>query len=365
MSITDTRQGSSILSAVTGKSLTSLTDRYISGIDPNQLVLWAESHDTYADKSTINVSVEDIHKTYLIQTSRKDASTLYFARPNSGTKLGDIGREDYKNVEIKAINDFHNTFVGQSEDITLDRNSGCFVNVRGKLGAAIVGVSNKTDSLTVDVSNLENGNYKDLVSNKDYTVSAGKVTVTLTNNACILVNKDKSVSTTPEISVGNYDEVYSGTQSIPVTVNNATSVKYSVNNGTAVILTGSSINLDSSVANGKVTVKITATNDTGSANKTINLVKSSTLVNKTIIITDMDLTSAYYVWAWSNDKDGKWYALEYDGDIAGVDLGTSVNFIFAKFAKSTTTPDWSQQPKQTSDMTIDKRIYSFAEFILS
>ena len=360
MSITDTRQGSSILGAVTGKSISSITDRYISGVDPSQLVLWAESHDTYADKSTLSVSVENIHKAYMIQTSRKDASTLYFARPNNGTKLGEVGREDYKNVEIKAINDFHNTFVGQDEDVSV--NNGCFINIRGKLGAAIVGISNSSSTVTLNVSNLEDGNYKDLVTSKDYTVSAGKVTVTLSNNACVLVNKDKSVSTTPEISFGSYEEVFGSTQSIPVTVTNATKVTYSINGGTAVNLTGTSIALGSDVPNGKVTIKVVASNDAGSTSKTINLVKSSSLADKTFVITDMDTTYNYFIWGWSTDSDGKWYTLTYDNNIAGVSLGTAVNFIVVRFPKSVTTPDWSTKTSQTNDLTVDKKVYSLSEF---
>ena len=360
MSITDTRQGSSILGAVTSSSLNAITDRYVSGISPDQLVLWAESHDTYADKSTQSVSVENIHKAYVIQTSRKDASTLYFARPNSSTKLGEVGREDYKNKEIKAINDFHNTFVGQSEDISL--NNGCFINIRGKLGATIVGISNTSNNVSLNVSNLEDGKYKDLVTSKEYKVTSNKVTVTLTNNTCVLVNTEKSVSTTPEIELGSYEEVYSGTQNITVNAKNATKVTYSINNGTTQTLSGNSIALDSNISNGKVVLKITASNDTGSVSKTINLVKSTTLVNKSIVVLDMDKTYTYYVWSWNTGSDGTWSPFEFEGDIAGADLGNFTNFIVVRFPKGTSTPDWSKKVSQTGDLSLSKKVWQFSEF---
>ena len=359
MSITDTRQGSSILGAVTSSSVTSIIDRYVSGISPDQLVLWAESHDTYADGSTKNITVENIHKAYVIQTSRKDASTLYFARPNSGTKLGEIGREDYKNSEIKAINDFHNTFVGQSEDISV--NNGCFINVRGKLGAAIVGISNTSNNVSLNVSNLENGKYKDLVTSKEYTVTGNKVTVTLTNNACILVNTEKSVSTTPEIELGEYEEVYGTTQNISVNAKNATKVTYSINDGATKELSGTSIALDSNISNGKVVLKITASNDTGSVSKTINLVKSVALANKSIVVLDMDKTYTYYVWSWNTGSDGVWSPFEFDGDIAGVDLGNFTNFIIVKFPKGTASADWSKKVSQTNDLSLTKKVWQFSE----
>lgn len=359
MSITDTRQGSTILNAVTNNSLNSLTDRYISGIDSSQLVLWAESHDTYADKSTQNITVADIHKAYMIQASRKNAATLYFARPESGTKLGDVGRTDYKNKEIKAINLFHNSFVEQSEDISL--NNGCFINVRGNLGAAIVGISNTNNNVSLNVANLEDGKYQDLISEKEYTVSSNKVTVTLTNNACVLVNKEKSISTTPEISLGDYEEVYQNTQDITVNVNNATNVTYSINNGNKIDLTSNVISLNNDISDGKVNIKITATNESGSTSKDINLIKTTALVNSTIIITDVDTSYSYYVWNWSTGSDGRWLSLNYENNIAGVDMGNYNNFIIVKFAKNTSTPDWNKKINQTNDLSVTKRIWSFSE----
>lgn len=361
MSITDTRQSSSILGAVKNSSLNTITDKYISGIEPAKLVLWAESHDTYADGSTKNISTENINKTYIIQTSRKDASTLYFARPDSNTKLGDIGKEDYKSNEIKAINDFHNTFVGQDEDITL--NNDCFINVRGKLGAAIVGISNSSSNVTLNVSNLEDGNYIDLVTSKDYQVSSGKVTVSLSNDTCILVNKDKSVSTTPEIKFSEYNEVFGDAQDIAVNVTNATKATYSINNGSEIDLTGNVISLGSNVSNGKASLKVTASNESGSTSKTINLVKSTLLKDKSLVITDMDLDYTYFIWGWSNNNDSKWYPLTYDNDIAGANLGNAVNFILVRFPKGTTSGDWDKKIKQTDDLVVDKKVYSFTEFI--
>ena len=217
--------------------------------------------------------------------------------------------------------------------------------------------------MSLSVANLDDGKYKDLVTDKEYTVSSNKVTVTLTNNACVLVNTEKSVSTTPEIEVGNYDELYATTQSIPVTCKNATKVTYSINDGNAIELTGNAIVLDSSITNGKVTVKITAKNDTGAVSRTINLVKSATLANKSLVITDMDTTANYYIWGWTDSANSKWYSLEYDGKMAGVDLGNATNFIVVKFAKSVTTPDWSKKVSQTNDLSLSKKVWMFSELI--
>ena len=87
MSICDNNQGSDLVKAVNNKSLSSIKKTYNTGANPDHLVLWAESHDTYSNDSgyekTRDYSTETINKAYIIQASRKDAATLYFARPNN------------------------------------------------------------------------------------------------------------------------------------------------------------------------------------------------------------------------------------------------------------------------------------------
>ena len=78
----------------------------------------------------------------MIQASRKDAATLYFARPeHMGVTICSIADDSgWKNSEIKAINDFHTHYVGQSEHISTP-DGKYFVNVRGSgafAGAAII-----------------------------------------------------------------------------------------------------------------------------------------------------------------------------------------------------------------------------------
>ena len=102
MSVVASNNGTTILNNVISKNLNGLVATYGIDVDPSKLVLWAESHDTYSNdkQETTNVSVENIHKAYMIQTSRKDASSLYLSRPrikdkngdNTNSSLGDVGR---------------------------------------------------------------------------------------------------------------------------------------------------------------------------------------------------------------------------------------------------------------------------------
>lgn len=198
MSICDNKQGTSIVSAVKDNNLGSIKSTFDTNESPEHLVLWAESHDTYANTSgydlTTSYPIEVINKAYVIQTSRKDANSLYFSRPtNMGVTITSINDNGgYKFKDIRAINVFHRLFVDKSESI--NNNNGCFVNVRGSgdyVGAAIVNISGSSTQ-NVSVPGLKDGTYFDLVSQNDFVVSGGTVNATFTNGACILIPKAMS-----------------------------------------------------------------------------------------------------------------------------------------------------------------------------
>ena len=198
MSICDNKQGTSIVSAVKNNNLASIKSTFDTNEAPEHLVLWAESHDTYANTSgydlTTSYPIDVINKAYVIQTSRKDANSLYFSRPSStGVTISTINDNGgYKYNDIRAINVFHRLFVDKSESI--NNNNGCFVNVRGLgdyVGAAIVNISGSSTQ-NVNVTGLKDGTYFDLVSQNDFVVSGGTVNATFTNGACILIPKAMS-----------------------------------------------------------------------------------------------------------------------------------------------------------------------------
>ena len=195
MSVVDNKQGTATVEAVKNSKLDNIKDTYNTGVNPDHLVLWAESHDTYANTYNYDItrdySTEVINKAYMIQASRKDAATLYLARPsNMDAMITSVSDSSgWKNKEVQAINTFHSHYVGKSEKIT--KESGCFINVRGTgsyAGAAIINVSGSS-SVTLNVDGLSNGTYVDLISNKEFVVNNKTVNVTFTNGGCILVPK--------------------------------------------------------------------------------------------------------------------------------------------------------------------------------
>lgn len=221
MSYTDNKSGQNVLNAVKSSSINTSTLNYPTEQDASHLVLWAESHDTYAndDKETTEVSQEKINKAFVIQASRKDAASLYFARPqNWNSQLGSIYEDGWIDNEIKAINYFHTIYNKKSEQISV--NDGVFVNVRGEneyAGAAIVSMQNAS-SKSLTISSLQDGEYVNLVNNEKVNVSNGQFTVSLVNDSAVIV----PTSLDPKIPQESSD---SYTSSI-VIKNSDTSKKY-------------------------------------------------------------------------------------------------------------------------------------------
>ena len=360
MSTIDSNQGSDVLAAVSNSNTSKLKQTYNSGVNPNKLVLWAESHDTFGNTwgESKDTPQSTINKAYVIQTSRKSASSLFLARPNSmSSMMGEACSHAYEDAEIKAINKFHNTFRGKSENINI--SNGCFVNVRGAGGAAIVNVANSNSlNVQVDVA-LPNGSYTDTVTNKKYTVSNGKATVSFTNGVVVLVGDNQQTGDVPSISLGSYNEVYSGSQNITVNISDAITTTYKINELSETTFTGNTITLPSSLMNGVITLTIKASNNYGVTTKTSKLYKTTALVNKSLIIYNVDTQYSYYVWAWGGGTTDKFYAATGEDTALGFDLGNCTGYTLVQFAKETANPSWDKKQKQTDDCSTSDRVVDF------
>ena len=191
MSVTDNEEGTEAIDAVEKKNpLVISNSLYKTALPANKLMLWGESHDTFANTwgSTKDSKAIDVNKAYCIQASRKDASSLYFARPNGGWGMGGIGSTDFKSDEIRAANQFHNKIMFSPEYI--HSSEGCFINERGTKGIAIIGISNNNNQVTIELNNIESGSYKNLVNNQTINASENKITVTLSNGVAFLLRSD-------------------------------------------------------------------------------------------------------------------------------------------------------------------------------
>ncbi len=174
MSVTDNTWSTSLLNnTIKAGNATSFAANYHKG-NANQLVLWAESHDTYADGTTYDVSDATINKAWALIAARNDAMGLYLARPaNMSQYLGTASATAWAYPEVAAVNQFHNKFAGESEYIAA--TNGIAYVERGTAGVVLVNCKGGAVDVNVTAHKIADGTYTDQISGNTFTVSGGKI----------------------------------------------------------------------------------------------------------------------------------------------------------------------------------------------
>lgn len=205
--------GGAIRGALSGKDLSvSRISGYQIGndgdykADPNKLVTWVESHDTYCNDGEDSwrvVSDEDVRLGWAVIGARKDGTPLFFSRPNNSSVdnpwgdnvLGAAGNDEFKSPEVSAINHFRTAMAGKDEKLTNpDNNPQVLMIERGAdiskaaEGAVIVNDSISTVGLECETK-LADGTYKDAVSGSDnvYTVTNGIISGTVPARSVVVL----------------------------------------------------------------------------------------------------------------------------------------------------------------------------------
>lgn len=175
MSVTDNTWSDSVRNQViNGRNAGAFSYLYHKGNDASKLVLWAESHDTYANNASSGTSTGSINKTWALVAARGDAMSLYFARPGSYAQaLGTASVTGWANAEVGAVNRFHNHFNGQSEYVA-NENGIAYVE-RGTSGVVLVNCSGNSTVINVTAHTIKDGIYIDQISGNKFTVSGGRI----------------------------------------------------------------------------------------------------------------------------------------------------------------------------------------------
>lgn len=277
INVTDNRTGDAVLYNVTkGKASTATNAKYKSGVAASNAVLWAESHDTYEGSSgssgfsnTADVSDENVVKAWAIVASRKDSTALFFARPGTALMGGVSTDTTYKSTVVSEINKFHNLFVGQSEKLG---SSGDIAYVaRGTSGIVLSNCKGTNASVSISGTGLADGKYTDTVSGAEFTVANGVLTGSIGNTGVAVVYNG---TTTPKAinSVESGSSFKGDTMTLTLSLENATSGTYCLDDSTPVKFTGTtSIRIGSDYKPGE-TINLTVTATDG--------VKTSSMVYK-------------------------------------------------------------------------------------
>ena len=344
MSITASQYGHSIREILRNRNANAGNlGNYRAGVDPSKLVLWVESHDTYANGNTDSesesawMSDEDLKLGWAMITARAKGTPLFFSRPVGGgkgvrfpeqTKIGDAGSNLYKDPTIVAVNKFHNAMVGQSEYI---RNPNGDTNVamieRGTQGAVIANLSDSEKSLNTETK-LANGTYKDQISSKTYTVSNGRLSGSIARRSVLVLTKGESFDDLASLSVQGYQEgshtFLTDTLNLTLQTSNTSEATYSVNNGAPIKFeNGKVITIGSQVQFGEtVTVTLSAKNAKGETVQSVyRFTKEDPNANTTIRFENPDKWTDVFVYMYNAKGEkllGAWPGTKMEKDGTGL-----------------------------------------------
>lgn len=281
INVTDNRTGDAVLYNVTkGKASTATNAKYKSGVAASNAVLWAESHDTYEGNSgssgfsnTAGISDENVVKAWAIVASRKDSTALFFARPGTAL-MGNISTDStYKSTAVSEINKFHNLFVGQSEKLG---SSGDIAYVaRGTSGIVLSNCKGTNASVSISGTGLADGKYTDTVSGAEFTVANGVLTGSIGNTGVAVVYNG---TTTPKAINSVESGSFRGdTMTLTLSLENATSGTYCLDDSTPVKFTGTtSIRIGSDYKPGEtINLTVTATDGVKTSSMAYKYTKST------------------------------------------------------------------------------------------
>lgn len=281
INVTDNRTGDAVLYNVTrGKASTATNATYKSGVAASNAVLWAESHDTYEGNSgssgfsnTADVSDENVVKAWAIVASRKDSTALFFARPGTALMGGVSTDTTYKSTAVSEINKFHNLFVGQSEKLG---SSGDIAYVaRGTSGIVLSNCKGTNASVSISGTGLADGKYTDTVSGAEFTVANGVLTGSIGKTGVAVVYNG---TTTPKAVNSVESGSFRGdTITLTLTLENATSGTYCLDDSTPVKFTGTtSIRIGSDYKPGEtINLTVTATDGVKTSSMAYKYTKST------------------------------------------------------------------------------------------
>ena len=188
MSATESVWSNDIRYKMEEHNASALRTSYFKDAPADKLVLWAESHDTIGDLSSLYSSDYVRNKAWALAASRAYTMALYFPRSNYMTnidpnakdriyqEMGELAKLGWSSEFTKAVNYFHNHFAGQSERLTQDTGANLYYNERGNSGVIITNFNDGGRDINLPVYAMASGTYYDQLTGNKFTVSNGRIT---------------------------------------------------------------------------------------------------------------------------------------------------------------------------------------------
>ncbi len=312
INVTDSSTGDTITAAVkNGNASGAARKNYSSSLKANQVVLWAESHDTFEGSSGNTSTIPDsqIIKSWAMVGSRKDATALYFVRPGTAL-MGEAGTDtSYKSTAVSEINKFHNLFVGESE--TISYSGGVSYVQRGGKGIVLANIKGDATAVEIAGTGLADGTYTDTVAGGTFTVSGGTLKGNIGATGVAVVYQGEP---TPRATSSVENGTFKGeTLTVQLTLENAVQGTYCLDDSTPVTFTdGTAIKIGSDYNYGD-TIHLTLA-ATGAKGNTETLTYSYKK--------EEDTSSNIYIWFDKKSKKSQYWKTPlncymYDEDTAG------------------------------------------------
>lgn len=362
MSVTASGMSDAVRQAVIAKNPENIVAaEYLNGVDASQTVLWAESHDTYANDNGATKNTPDafITKAYVVQASRKNATSLYFARPNSNTFIGSIGSNLWQSLEVSEINRFHNYFVNTNE--YLSASGSYFINERyneNKHGLLLVAFSDELEVKRLQVNNIPDGSYFDNIGKSFFTVKNGLISGEISDSGIAIIYNNPyepkpSVYVSDDGTKGSFEE----TKEVTIFSHNTTSAYYSINGGEKIAFSDDVlVVLSHPDDNALVTLDLEIYyND-------YKIIKQFIYTKSNIVITEVTVNNIsvnnlegnqIVAWVWPEGEEGRWVSGELIENTFVFDIEQSDDyFLLALFSSEVSEFNWEEKLLQTNDAEI-------------
>ncbi len=306
MGVTDSAYGGIVRAAIKNKRAASLPNYGFVGSEDKDNVLWLESHDTFttnpADSASSNkLTIPQQIVGWAVVGARKDAPALYLVRTECeeldvnpslvsikyDALIGAPGAADtWKNPAVKAVNQFKNEFVGQSE--TIYTSGSLFFVQRGTTGMVISNLAATSTSVSQACS-MADGTYIDQVSGNTFKVANGTITGTVGDSGVAVVYNAKKIAPVAKVKLNDtvlgadtLNGYTTKTANLMITLENATSGTVKVSNlpEKSISKDGQLIVLNGSIDCGDgINVTVSATNGTQTTTETYKIYKKD--INET------------------------------------------------------------------------------------
>lgn len=372
--VTDNAFGGNMSNYVGTKKVESIVNTpYSKDAAASKLVLWAESHDTYEGSSS-RPSQTRLNRTWAVIGARKDATSLYFARPSAVEEMGKVGTYDWENEVVASVNRFHNRFVGAEEFLKVQGETAVSIErySENDFGAVLVNTAGE-GKVNVKFKHLPNGDYYDAISGNVVTVKNGKANVHFDKKGVLVLTLTPSTPR-PELSVSQPSTIYAGSIDVELTSSNATEAYYQIDNGEKVNFTDKvKVTIGANAQAEEVTsLKVVVKNGDYEKERTTYYTKVKLIEGYVNImnvnpsyLTDKEL----YIWSWGTGVNGSWskdYEVRNGVLLFDAASENKTGLLLAIFPKGYVVPDltaWdSNVEKQTSDIDPTKGFYDASSF---